>query len=156
MQMKFSLECKYLCAGLSNVQDVNEARYKLFCSAAGSDYSMPPCKNALLQHTRRANYQAAIWKKATNAIISAPEPISHGWEMVHEQYSVVWNTGPTAPSDVLLSVYYKCAKKQFVDGRCSCKQASLEWTDICGCTSCKNTSDVVQELPYEEDVDEDF
>ena len=58
--------------------DVNHLRYKLFCSLSTSEQSLPPCKNALIQHSRRANFQAAIHRKALTSCILAPPPDGHG------------------------------------------------------------------------------
>ena len=149
---------KFVCVmyGLDKVGKVNEARYKLFCSSAGSESSMPPCQDTLLQHAMRANYQAAIWKRANMSTISAPTPLQHGWVEKDGQYTVVWNTGPIAPKDVLQSVYCRCVKSKCEDGRCSCKLARLRCTDVCTCKSCEN--DVVDEEPiiYNEDLDDEW
>ena len=40
-------------------KDINATRYKSFC-ATTSEKSLPPCKDALLQHIKRCSYQAAI------------------------------------------------------------------------------------------------
>ena len=53
--------CK-LCWHSGN--DINEARYNLFCAKALSEVSLPLCRNALVHHIKQANDQAAIWRKA--------------------------------------------------------------------------------------------
>lgn len=78
----------------SDVDRVNEARYRLFCSSAGSETSMPPCQDSLSQHAKRANYQAAIWKQASQPMITAPDPVEHGWLLENEQLSV-WSSRPS-------------------------------------------------------------
>ena len=53
--------CKlYLTAGSSF--DVNTCRYQLLCSKRGDANSsqLPPCKECVLQHLERANFQAVI------------------------------------------------------------------------------------------------
>ena len=46
----------------TNTKLVNELRYEMFCAKNGdiSSGKLPPCSDALRQHTHRANYQAAI------------------------------------------------------------------------------------------------
>ena len=44
--------------------DINEARFNFFCTKALSEMSLPLCRNALVYHIKRGNYQAAIWRKA--------------------------------------------------------------------------------------------
>ena len=39
---------------------------------------LPPCRENLKMHVRRANYQAPIWKKADQATPSIPGPDGHG------------------------------------------------------------------------------
>ena len=63
---------------LDKVCKGNEARYKLFCSSAGCESSMPPYQDTLLPHAMRANYQAAIWKRANMSTISTPTPLQNG------------------------------------------------------------------------------
>jgi hypothetical protein len=42
---------------------------------------LPPCKTALLRRIDRANYVAKLWKEAGTAMVEAPEPAHHGWNM---------------------------------------------------------------------------
>lgn len=44
--------------GQSNTQSVNIARYNMFRLANKSEFGMPPNQDALLEHTKRANYQS--------------------------------------------------------------------------------------------------
>ena len=62
---------------------------------------LPPCKKALTQHTRRANYQVAIWKRAHIAKPSVPKPTEgHGWTYVDGKLQPLWFEGPFGPNDV--------------------------------------------------------
>jgi hypothetical protein len=45
----------------SSLQAVNEARRELFCQKNRTMENIPPTKEALLQHAKRASYQASIW-----------------------------------------------------------------------------------------------
>ena len=40
---------------------VNEARKELFCHKSKSMEKLPPTQDALLQHSKRASYQAGVW-----------------------------------------------------------------------------------------------
>ena len=44
--------------------------------------SFPPCRRSLVQHIKRANYQAHIWKQAHVANPDIPDPEGHGWVLV--------------------------------------------------------------------------
>ena len=61
-------------------RDINQVRYSLFCDPqkAREPRQLPPSEDALLQHTKRANYQAAIWKSALTAAPDLPSPAGHG------------------------------------------------------------------------------
>ena len=42
--------------------------------------SLPPCRKALIQHIRRANFQMAIWRRVDIPLIESPKPTDgHGW-----------------------------------------------------------------------------
>ena len=118
--------------------DVNHLRYKLFCSSSASERSLPPCKNALIQHSRRANYQAAIHRKALIPYIYAPSPDGHGWAVNDGEIKVVWMTQPSAPDKLLVSVSCSCKVSKCLQGRCSCRKQDLVCTDLCKCTDCEN------------------
>ncbi len=55
--------CQLYCRN-TKTSEVNELRYQLFRSRSGEIESgqLPPCEDTRRQHTRRANYQAAIWR----------------------------------------------------------------------------------------------
>ena len=65
--------------------DINEARYRLFCLSSPSEQSLPPTKDALHEHSKRCNYQAAIHRKCLEQYISAPPSTDHGWKMKDNQ-----------------------------------------------------------------------
>ena len=61
---------------------VNELRYQMFRSRRGEMESaqLPPCEDTLKQHTRRANYQAAIWRRSLVNSSETPNPSQrYGW-----------------------------------------------------------------------------
>ena len=41
--------------------------------------NVPPSKNALLQHTKRAIYQTGIWSRCLEPIQNLPPPSDFGW-----------------------------------------------------------------------------
>jgi hypothetical protein len=50
----------------SPLSTVNETRRELFCQNNRAMEKLPPTKDALLQHIRRAVYQAGIWTTSTH------------------------------------------------------------------------------------------
>ena len=49
----------------SPLSSVNETRRELFCHKNRAMDKLPPTKDVLLQHTRRAVYQARVWTMST-------------------------------------------------------------------------------------------
>ena len=63
-------------AGNSNIDDI---RYTLFCSPSKrTQCSLPPRKDELNVHVKRAIHQAVIWRRVKTAYIDAPPPEHHG------------------------------------------------------------------------------
>lgn len=54
--------------------------YEMFFARRGEvdSSALPPCEESFLQHTRRANYQAGIWRCLASKP-DVPEPDNHGW-----------------------------------------------------------------------------
>ena len=73
----------FVCAlyGRPTLLDVNERRYKLFCAKGNSTTQLPPCRDVLQQHAKRANYQAAIWRCALHPWTEASSANGHRWLM---------------------------------------------------------------------------
>jgi hypothetical protein len=62
---------------------VDSLRYELHYAKGGkvAPEALPPCQSSLWLHVSRANYQAAIWRKATEACHDIPSPHGHGWNV---------------------------------------------------------------------------
>ena len=71
--------CIYVATSSTN--EVNDMCYQLFCAKRGEiEFSLlPPCRDCLLMHLHRANYQAAIWKYWMHARPTVPDPTKCGW-----------------------------------------------------------------------------
>lgn len=65
------------------------------------EHSIPPKTDALYQHCRTANYQAAIMKRCLTGKMCAPSPIGNGWDIEDGQLAVNWMTKNPAPDTVL-------------------------------------------------------
>jgi len=117
---------------------VNEARYKIFCMAKSSEMSLPPTRDALRQHCKRSNYQAAIHRRALQQFISAPSPTNHGWIVKNYELMIYWMSKDPASEAVLLTVHYRCKAGACSTAKCSC-HFKLACTDFCKCSkNCLN------------------
>ncbi|KAL1268455.1 hypothetical protein QQF64_033818 [Cirrhinus molitorella] len=117
-QSTFDVLSKYVCHlyGQSSAKTVNDARYKAFCMASSAlpERSMPPTSDALYQHCKRANYQAAIMRHSLKGVMCAPSPFGNGWHLEDGELTVTWMTKNPAPESVLQVVH------------CSCKQGKCD------------------------------
>lgn len=127
---------KYVCQlyNASNITQVNEARYHLF-GTGSTEHNLPPNDDCLKQHSKRAVYQAFIWRQCLVAKPTLPLPSGYGWQLdtVSNELSIIWRTRNVAPSTILQTVYCKCQKMACQDGRCSCRSTNLPCTDLCNC-----------------------
>ena len=75
---------------------------EVLTSYNGVDMSLlPPCRESLKMHVRRANYQALIWKKADQATPSIPGPEGHGWNTnVEGELEICWTNGNLMPQEL--------------------------------------------------------
>ena len=73
---------------------INQTRRELFCLKNVTMERMPPTQNALLQHTKRAFYQASIWVSSTKVQQMIPSPSDYGWGQVDNVWSPLWLTVP--------------------------------------------------------------
>ena len=83
-QIVQAFTCEMYCA-YTNTKLVNELRYEMFCAKNGdiSSGKLPPCSDALRQHTHRASYQVAIWRRSLENSPTVPSPTDgHGWNIL--------------------------------------------------------------------------
>ncbi|MES9883628.1 MAG: hypothetical protein ABW185_22465 [Sedimenticola sp.] len=119
-------------------EDVDELRYQMFCGKGSASHQLPPCSDALRKHTKRANYQALVWRRSLEATPNLPSPDGHGWKVTADEITVDWMDLQPAPKAVLELI--KCGCTQGCGGnRCSCVRNRLLCTDCCGCRDCVNT-----------------
>ena len=81
--------------GVKKSKNVDDARYLLFKKKFENEdktldmSTLPPCESVLRLHCNRANYLAAIWKRANTSVTEFPDAVYHGWNM---DKSFVWVT----------------------------------------------------------------
>ena len=148
---------KYVCTLYNSKDDnVNQARYNLFCNTTPLEKSLPPNLDALTQHTKRANYQACIWKQSLNPMVQLPSPDENGWKKEDGKLCVEWLTGLPAPQEILKLTHCSCKKTACGNTRCSCCKAQLRCTPLCACIGCQNATLEDPDNPTLSDDDTDF
>ena len=118
----------------SELQCVNEARKDLFCHKGRMMEKLPPTQDALLQHTKRVAYQAAIWCTSEQSEQQIPSPEGWGWTLDEcNVWIPVWSTLPIAAKACSELVKCKCKSQAGCCGRCSCRKAGCKCTELCNC-----------------------
>ena len=106
---------------------------------------LPPCHDSAVLHLRRANYQAAIWRRCLLADMNTPSPHGHGWTVSGKEISIVWMTQPRAPDMILNSVKCQCKSSHACSTKTrGCRQRGFSCTEMCMCENCWNriTADI--------------
>ena len=108
----------HVCTISQMWEEINELRYQLFCANPSKSSSLPPTKNALYWHIPRANYQAALLRRALSAD-PFPSPDGHWWQVLAPNHATdptaiavlvpKWMSEPAAPERVLDLVSCKCS-----------------------------------------------
>lgn len=125
----------------TSTAEVNTLRYQLFCVRRGKVESsqLPPCKDCLLMHAIRANYQAVIWRlRSLQTMPAVPSPEEHGWNTDEDgQLTIQWMRGTPAPDAVLQLLSCKCTRSCKLPD-CTCLANSLSCTNLCKLQTCTN------------------
>ena len=86
------------------LRDCSAEPGEVLTSYNGVDISLlPPCRENLKMHVRRANinYQALIWKKADQATPSILGPDGHGWNTnVEGGLEICWTNANLMPQEL--------------------------------------------------------
>ena len=137
--------------------NVNELWYLLFCSRRGEieSHQLPPCRDCLVKHAKRANYLVAIWKRCLEQDTHVPTPIGRGWKIEDEdgvaKLVVDWMDVKAAPEATLELLACNCTKT-WVAPKCVCVTNGLRCTDMCRRAECENQGSV-QEIESADDDD---
>lgn len=127
--------------------NVNELRYHLFCAKAGEieSHQLPPCRDCLVKHAERANYQAGIWRRCLQQDPNIPSPVGKGWKLEtdsgDEQLVIDWMDGTPAPQAILDLLTCRCPRKCVLPS-CQCMKNGLKCTDMCRLPNCENQSPI--------------
>ena len=117
----------------SSTEAVDDARLELFARKQRSYEAIPPTRAALVQHIRRAAYQAAcIWSRALVCQPEEESPAEWGWKQEGDCWSILWSALPSVAQSC--QQLTKCQCKMQCRGRCKCYKFGLNCTAMCSCT----------------------
>ena len=109
---------------------VNAIVCDMFGSKSIDPSKLPPCQNAARYHIRRANYQAAIWRRFLIGHPQIPLPQGHRWTVSEDDIDMLWIDVLPAPASVLHFLKRNC-KKQCNRDQCSCRKNLLKCIGTC-------------------------
>ena len=145
--------------------NINDLRYHLFCAKKGEieSHQPPPCKDCLDNHAKRANFQAALWRRCLEKDPKVPSPVNRGWKMeregAEEQLVLHWMDGKPAPQAILDLLACNCTRKCELP-KCVCMANGLKCTDMCKLSDCENqalcTNEDLDEQNYDEELEDDY
>ena len=109
----------------SSLKKVNEARKQLFAQGNRQSENIPPTKEALRQHVKRAVFQAGnIWGQSQIANPELPSPADGGWaKNADDVWHPFWTVMPEASKGCRELIKCKCKKR--CAGNCKCSGAIL-------------------------------
>lgn len=119
----------------SILESVDEARMELFCHGNKTMEKLPPTKAALLQHSKRAVYQASVWTTGDRAKQNRPSPEGWGWTWDDDikSWTPIWTTLPVASNACAELIKCGCKSKNGCGARCGCLKANWSCTELCNC-----------------------
>ena len=119
----------------SKLKRTNQVRNERWNRSTKDITKLPPTQDSAIQHLKRANYQAAIWKRCLEPHPNVPSPHGHGWEVIDDDISIVWITQASAPD--IITKKRRCGCKSnhpCSTRRCSCRHRAMQCTALCLCS----------------------
>ena len=120
----------------SLLHNTDEARLDLYFSRSQNIENIPPTKNALFLHTRRALYQSGVWSRCLEAQQNLPSPKDFGWLESSDQV-IKWipNWMSQFQASIECREFVKCGCQTSCTSskRCKCNSADLKCTRLCKC-----------------------
>lgn len=117
------------------LESVDKARKLLFTQKGRQIDHIPPTSAALLQHSKRAVFQAGyIWGQSLIPEQEIPPPSDWGWiRNIDQMWLPLWTTIPEAAKSCTELIRCACKTDHGCRGRCKCIKANLKCTALCKC-----------------------
>ena len=112
----------------SDQVSVNDARKQLFTQKSLSLENLPPTEAALVEHIKRASYQANCWNRALH-LDPLPNPTDWEWQKNSAGWQPLWTTLPETSESCRELIHCNC--KKGCRGKCKCLKAALKCTPLC-------------------------
>ena len=117
---------------------------------------LPPCKDCLQMHAKRANYQALVWRKSLQNFPDLPPPEDgHGWTLDDEgNLAIKWMSGSPAPDMIMELLACRCSRSCTLPD-CQCLVHGLRCTATCKLQNCSTMPTEEEENLSNNHSDED-
>ena len=113
---------------------VNDARKYLFTQKGRSIECIPPTSAALLEHTKRAVFQAGyVWGQALKLLPDLPSPAEWGWVRENAKWEPFWSSLSQAAVSCQELLRCGCNPEKGCRGKCKCFKAAMLCTALCRC-----------------------
>ena len=118
---------------------VNDARKQLFAQKGRASDAIPPTKASLLEHTKKAAYQAGYcWGQMLAPSPRLPSPSQWGWIQKEGRWHPFWTSLPEVIKSCRELLRCGCRKSN-CRRNCSCAKTILKCTALCSCSdTCNN------------------
>ena len=118
----------------SSLRKVLAAKKSMLASVNRKIENIPQTTGALVQHVKRAVYQAGhIWDQYMQGDLTLPSPSAWGWERTdNSPWIACWTTLPEASK--ACQELLRCGCKKACSKRCRCVKTNLKYTQLCFCT----------------------
>ncbi len=125
--------CCSMTALVARSQAGRHVRKQLFTQKGRGIDGLPPIQAALIQHTKRAAYQAGCcWAQMMAAAPELPSPGDWGWNRKNTGgLDFSWTTLPETTKAYRELLHRGCRKG--CRGQCKCVKAALQCTALCHC-----------------------
>ena len=131
----------------------DKGRHDLFVKGKKDLDKLPPTKDALHLHCKRANYQAKIWLHANLPQMNIESPYAcEGWKNSPSGITISWSTLPSVPSACIELVACGC-KTKCKTASCKCSKTGQVCIPACSCNAenCCNPAGLDTDSESEED-----
>ena len=116
----------------SKIDRVDLARRALVAKGKTVD-RIPPTSAALIQHAKRATYQAGhVWARSLEKCPNLPDVLLWGWT-INDDNSISPFWTHLKEASTACSEFLKCKCKKGCKSACKCKKARLSCTELCLC-----------------------
>ena len=93
--------CQLYLSG-TDLCELSSVRWHIFKKSCAESEKLSPTKGALVEHIKRAHYQAMVWYHDKVAKPDIPEPYDYGWTVANSRYIPVRTLNSQQPLNQMI------------------------------------------------------